>query len=611
LAKPPLRLGGAAATARLAEVEAGVEAEATPTLSNTLREIGVSVFDTEKEEKDSFSGAESSTCTTPSGKACMGVQPTIMSDLETLLSQTRERMLAHPTGHPPANRYGSSAHLPVFDPKKHVPTLALINPQSGAMAGRDILAIARDMPYYQGRFFNILDVVKDQYRGGLLDVFRIELNAAKEEAKARGVRCRLVSGGGDGTASFALFILFAALRADDARADEGLRDTGNGFIWTDEELADCFPALAQLPLGSANDFGNTLGWGKKYPGDQLLGFGTNSRLSAESALQSWFSAVINPASQVVSFDLWGIMPSPGAEKCDFKVCELGGPRGRDPKVVLDGQKQLLMKEAGTPVPMFACLYFSAGFGAYMTSRFQINRRKCPVHNKLEYVRQAAGILTEATPPQLSAGLDGVRISCNGEQYFPPRSTDGTGGDRYREVGFLNINWQAGMAHGADRAPLCGRLCAAREPAKFNDGKMDMYRLKLTSALKNPGLRYQTDKKGGTMSLTFEGGLGRGVFFQWDGEARFAFSPDGAPFSINVRKILDVPVVLGPQYDPKVAGDPLPLPGRRVAFNFAGESPQERSEARNRILRYVRGELSSELNASREDMRAAGLRCEEL
>lgn len=40
---------------------------------------------------------------------------------------------------------------------------------------------------------------------------------------------------------------------------------GNGFIWTDEELAESFPAIAQMPLGSANDFGNILGWGQPAP----------------------------------------------------------------------------------------------------------------------------------------------------------------------------------------------------------------------------------------------------------------------------------------------------------------------------------------------------------
>lgn len=69
-----------------------------------------------------------------------------------------------------------------------------------------------------------------------------------------------------------------------------VKDSGNGFIWSDEEMAEqwhpgsrrrgfaeklrrvkfghlifelrSFPAIAQMPLGSANDFGNILGWGQ-------------------------------------------------------------------------------------------------------------------------------------------------------------------------------------------------------------------------------------------------------------------------------------------------------------------------------------------------------------
>lgn len=104
-----------------------------------------------------------------------------------------------------------------------------------AMAGLDILSICAQTPYYQDRMFNILEVVRNRRRGGPLDVFRIELCRAKDEAKTLATRPRLISGGGDGTGSFALFVLFLALKADPARESDGLADTGNGFIWTDED----------------------------------------------------------------------------------------------------------------------------------------------------------------------------------------------------------------------------------------------------------------------------------------------------------------------------------------------------------------------------------------
>lgn len=503
----------------------------------------------------------------------------------------------------PANRYGEDAWLPKFDPAQHVPLVALINPFAGAMVGADILEIARKSPYYQDRFFNIIDVCKDQRRGGLLDILRIELCKAKEEAKSLGVRPRLISGGGDGTASFALHMIFAALRADDSRADDGLADVGNGFIWTDEELAEYFPAIAQMPLGSANDFAHTLGWGDKYPGCRACCLQLNWRKHALGALQSWLEAVLKPSSRVVNFDIYGMVPEEGADACDFKLAELTGPRGLSPQVMVAGEKQILMKEAGHPVPLFTCLYFSAGFGAYMTARFQMNRRKGPIRNKMEYAKQAAGILLESIPPQLNVGLDGVQITAGGQHYFPPRSENGQGGRRYREVGFLNINWQAGMLNGRERASVFDRLFTSREPAKFNDGRMDMYRGKFRSLLRNPGLKYQTDKRNEGLTLTYSGGKGKGVFFQWDGESRFAFSPLGQPFHIHIRKILSIPVVLGPQYNAKITGNADN--GQKVIFRFGGDTPKEQQRFRERIVKGVKGELNAELIASKDELLTAG------
>lgn len=534
-------------------------------------------------------------------------------EFDDLLEQTKtqQMMAAASIISMPANRYGEHARLPLFQVGVHVPVLALINPFAGAMAGADILACARATPYYQGRFFNIIDVVRDQRRGGLLDLFRVELCKARDEAKAMGVRPRLISGGGDGTASFALFMLFSALRADELADIEGWPDRGNGFIWSDDELRDYFPALAQMPLGSANDFGHTLGWGQRYPGDVESRCFVGSRAKALESLRTWISSVTARETRIANFDVFGIMPQPGEEACDFKLAELTGQRGFNPKVNIEGEEQLLMKEAGLPVPLFVCLYFSAGFCAYMTARFQMNRRRTPVQNKMEYARQALGIVAERVPPQLNVGLESVRVTCkeNGEDatYFPPRASDGNTGRKYREVGFLNINWQAGMANGADRAPVCGRICSTREPAKFNDGKVDMYRLRFRSGLKNPGMNIQTDKRDNGMTLEFNGDRGTGIFFQWDGEARFAFSPTGQPFHINVRKILNIPVVLGPHYDPRITGNPDN--GLPVTFGFCGETLAEQEATRNRILRGVRGELNSELIGSASDMEAVGLPCE--
>eukprot|EP00929_Paragymnodinium_shiwhaense_P048350 TRINITY_DN24457_c0_g1_i1.p1 TRINITY_DN24457_c0_g1~~TRINITY_DN24457_c0_g1_i1.p1 ORF type:complete len:755 (-),score=169.90 TRINITY_DN24457_c0_g1_i1:137-2401(-) len=525
------------------------------------------------------------------------------SELEVLLEAARQRMKDDcrplPGSTRPANRYGTG-QFTAFVHGRDVPVLALINPMSGAMAGYDILAIARQTPYYEDRFFNIIDVVRGAGRGGLLDVFRIELNKAKDEAKKLGTRPRLISGGGDGTGSFALFIIFLALKADAEREDEGLRDSGNGFIWTDSELEESFPAIAQMPLGSANDFGHILGWGQKYPGDNS---GLKLCYSRESRLRQlirWIEAIVHPKAPVVNFDVWGIMPPKGEKSTDFKLAELTGKRGFCPKQ--DGN--LLLREAGKPVPFFICLYFSAGFGAYMTARFQINRHRTPITNRVEYIRQAAGIIVEPTPPQMETRLDGVEIDAEGEAYFPPRREKGTRGRGYREVGFYNINWQANALHGYDRASARTRLnpCNSRRPVTFNDGTIDLFRWKFASLLKNPGLRIQTDKKK-ELELRYAGGHGKGVFFQWDGEARFAFSPTAKTFNIHIRQVLQIPVVLGPEVDARLTGD-LDN-GKKVGFHFFGETAEDREEARRRTLRSVAGELESELNATTEEIRDAG------
>jgi hypothetical protein len=509
---------------------------------------------------------------------------------------------AVPGGRRAANRYGTTGTLPEFIHGRHVPFVALINPMSGARAGEDIMGIAKQMPYYQDRFFNIIEVVKSRsFRGGMLDVFRIELNKARYEAEAMGTRPRLISGGGDGTASFALNIVFLALKAD---PELGLIDTGNGFTWTDQELKDSFPALAQMPLGSANDFGHILGWGQKYPGDPAASWNPfASRAWSLEELNKWMAALVDPKSRVVNFDVWGIMPPKGQEECDFKIAELSGSRGRCPK---DKDGDLVLKQAGNPSPFLVCLYFSVGFGGYLVSRFQINRRGGPKANDLEYLRQGAGIVLETIPPQLCQRLDGCEIDCDGRHYFPPRPEEGTCAHAYREVGFMNINWQAKRIHAYERAPLSERLVPfrKRDPVKFNDGSLDMFRMRMRSCIKNPGVANMQCDRRKDMHLTFKGPKGKGVFFQWDGEARYAFHPDGAPFSIYIRQALCVPVVIGPDASQNSLRGDLDN-GKPVRFEFCGDTPEDRDAVRRRMLKSVNGDLIDELRATSADLDFAG------
>lgn len=525
-----------------------------------------------------------------------------MDSLNEGLEATRTNMREEWTGDRHANRYGSDGRLTPFVEGRHVPVLALINPMSGAMAGADILGVARSSPHYQDRFFDIIAVVKSQKsRGGLLDVFREELCKAKDEAKKLNTRPRIISGGGDGTGSFTLFIIFLALKADKEREHDGLSDTGNGFIWTDAEMEESFPALAQMPLGSANDFGNILGWGHKYPGDGgLLCSGKEWSLRE---LKNWIEALCDPKSRVVNFDVFGILPPVGAEHCDFKLAELAGKRGITPK---EGG-HLALKKAGVPVPFLVCLYFSAGFGAYLVARFQINRRRTPLRNRAEYLRQGAAMIFESTPPEMCVNLDAVNIDTEGAAYFPPRRdvSKHHRGSGYREVGFYNIAWQAHAFHGYDRASATTRLNLRnkRKPATFDDGAMDLFRWKFTSLMKNPCLNIQTDKRK-DFHLSFNGeGKGKGLFFQWDGEARFAFSPEGKQFNIFIRRVLNIPVVLGPFASKELLKDVDW--DRQVKFAFTGDTPAEQDQSRRRMLQSISGELMNQLNASEEDMKEGG------
>jgi len=558
-------------------------------------------------------------------------------EYKKLLDERRKRMIEEDIKESIAqkNIYGAvNNSLPPYEKGKHIPTLALINPRSGAKAGSSVLGLARKCDVYKDRFFDIIKTCQSTERGGLLDLFRWELNLAKEEARSLKARPRVISGGGDGTGSFTLHMIFKALQADNSRAKDGLGDKGNGFIWTDEEMAESFPAIAQMPLGSANDFANIIGWGQKFPGSSCLPCCSSAKSRLRS-LYRWMEAVIDPATRISNFDVWGIMPrqplvqaapeaqeadgdpaasgSKPAAKCNFKLCELDGKPGRNPKKKVDGKQQLTMKEAGPPTPFFILLYFSTGFGGYLCSRFSINRKKTPLRNRMEYTRQIIGMITERCPPQLNLRANGVRIDCTGlhgdgvddhaESYFPPRRGKKTKGSRYREVGFYNINWQAHLVHGADRADLLRRCCFSkhRRPVKFNDGLMDMYRMRFKSYLKNPGKKMQTDKKR-DMNLSFQGDPGKGIFVQYDGEARFVFSPTGERFNIFIRKVLNIPVVIGPFCKESLTGNLKEQPP--VTFEISGDKPEAKERVRVRILKSLSGEYDKELNATAEEIKAA-------
>jgi len=144
----------------------------------------------------------------------------------------------------------------------------------------------------------------------------------------------------------------------------------------------------------------------------------------------------------------------------------------------------------------------------------------------------------------------------------------------------------------------------REPVTFNDGMMDRYRFRFSSLLKNPGLRMQTDKKK-NMLLHFTGNSERGtnIFFQYEGEARFAFSPSAGDFSIYIRQVMTIPVVMGPYHNSKLTGGAA---DKEDFFEFYGETEADKDKVKKRIAAFLGGRLAQEMNATTEELVSANL-----
>lgn len=134
---------------------------------------------------------------------------------------------------------------------------------------------------------------------------------------------------------------------------------------------------------------------------------------------------------------------------------------------------------------------------------------------------------------------------------------------------------------------------------FDDGCVHMYRMRFKSYLKNPGRKMQTDKRK-DMTLTFEPSPGQGVFVQFDGETRFAFSPNGQRFDMMIRKVINLPVVIGPFS--KDAIDET----RQVVFELCGDTREDKEQSRLRMLQSLNGLVDSELHANEKDIQDANL-----
>jgi len=497
-----------------------------------------------------------------------------------------------------ARTFAADLKLKPWDPAVHAPCLGLINPASGPKKGQPILEVCANSDYYKDRVFNIVEVFKGSFKGGEQFVnFRAMLNDAKAKAIEKNdpkFRPRLLIGGGDGTASFALTVFFKTVAAA-----EGFPDTGNGFFWTDDEMEKYFPALIQMPLGTGNDLGRALGWGPKYPGF------TKSPCCQESLhgknLVNWLDMALSVNTPFVTFDVWGLMPPPGEDCMPVKVCELV-------KVTkVDGKKQCVMKPADPVAPFLIFLYLSFGFIAQVVSRFQPNRKSSQIANKIEMTKATIQIMLGRRAAQVTAGMEGLSISNlpgepnekNGtDRYFPPRDTRKA--SSYKDAGILNANsFVGGNINGADRASCCNRyfLCGSgRKTVDPTDGKCDFFRERLYGTLAKTGNRLMTDKKNGGI-VRFAAKKGQGMFFQFDGEGRFAFHPDGEEWRMDIKQVLKVPMVVARSFR-RNDTDTNPK------FEIPGTA-EEKAATKARLMKWVAGGLVGELNATAEEIQRAG------
>jgi len=494
--------------------------------------------------------------------------------------------------------------LKPWDPAVHAPCLGLINPVSGPKKGQPILEVCHRTDYYKDRVFNIVDVFKATFAKKEAFInFRAMLNDAKAKAIEKNdpkFRPRLLIGGGDGTASFALTVFFKTIAPDE---EAGMPDTGNGFAWSDEDLEKYFPALIQMPLGTGNDLGRALGWGFKYPGFTKLPLCCQQSRHGTN-LVNWIDNAISVSTPFVNFDVWGFMPPPGEDAMNVKVCELV----RVTKV--DGKKQVIVKPADPVAPFLIFLYCSYGFIAQVVSRFQPNRRASQLGNKIEMTKATAQIMLGFRAKQFRSGMDGLTITNlpgapnekNGtDRYFPPR--DSRKASSYKDAGFMNVNsFVGGNLAGYDRKGVMNRWCLCghdRKPVDPTDGKCDFFRERLYPTLAKTGNRLMTDKREGGI-VRFAGDKGQGICFQFDGEGRFAFHPDGQEFRMDIRHVLKVPMVVANSFSRKCKGQQSDC-----KFEIPG-TPEEKSQIVARLKKWVSGGLVQELNATTEEIKSAGI-----
>jgi len=448
-----------------------------------------------------------------------------------------------------------------------VPFVGLLNPRSGSKMGAVFLREAQKRTAYTSRLFDIVHVASNHDSKG--DEFRAQLDRVRDEAKAKKAthlgkdfRPRLICGGGDGTASFALTCVFKALML------EG--DEFTGYRWSTDDLNEFFPALVQLPLGTGNDLAGILGWGR-----------TIDPANNPKGAQGWFKKALNVKSPVRAFDVWGLFPSNNGNS--FKACMLNG---------LDKHGSPLFKVAGPSVPFLTLLYFSMGRDAFVVAQVEHHRTESQIMNKAQYLMQ--GTQAVLGPGASNVDLDGVEVLGGDEtsqlRLYPPARLKAA---EFQTVGFMNIN-----------SVIAGAV-EAKDGANFSDEKMDFYCESLFSAGTNMTISAGTHttktlkvaiptEKHSRSLWRVDGEKQPCTFVQYDGEGRVLFHPNGEAVELHVRQVMQIPVVVDIENEGPPASQPLP-----ATLRFTG-SEVEKAETQQRIYQLAHGALIAEMNATSEE-----------
>jgi len=256
----------------------------------------------------------------------------------------------------------------------------------------------------------------------------------------------------------------------------------------------------------------------------------------------------------------------------------------------------MFKENGPSVPFLLLLYLGLGVDGLFTALVELGRTNSRIENFIQYAKVIPKSVFGAQ--RRCSSLRGVSVEVPHEEvegatrmYFPPphKETDGV---EFSSLGFMNINSYGGGS------------ISANDRARFADGRGDFFRQKkFVKNMLRRGLRFRTEKHE-YANVHVPGDL-PGLFFQYDGEARYMFNPKKARgLDFTIRRAMQIPVVLGPEASDEVQCDSdeeeeeAERSGRE--FRLLGDI-REVNAFHKRVVRWATGQVAKDMNATPRDL----------